>query len=435
MKRNRRLSGKEHVAPWERALDRVLSPIEVFIHRQTTSGVLLMLCAVVALIIANSQWADAYHHFFQLYLTIGLENFQLSKSLHHWINDGFMALFFLVVGLELKRELLVGELANIKQAMLPIIAAVGGMLVPALIYFAINPSGHTADGWGIPMATDIAFALGALALLGKRIPQSLLMFLVALAIVDDLGAVIVIALFYTDTLNMTALALAGFFIFTLTCLNLGGVRRLSPYLMLGAFLWVAMLKSGIHATLAGVLIAMTIPLKEKDGDKALLYRAEHALHPWVAFLILPLFAFGNAGVSLSGLSLADLAQPLTLGIAAGLFIGKQVGVFAATWIGCKSGLAKLPQGVTWQHVYGVACLTGVGFTMSLFIGSLAFSDADTMHAVRVGVMTGSIMSGVVACRCYCRPEPNRATIYSPWMRQPAPVWKFSPPSKAVERVV
>ncbi|WP_372835517.1 Na+/H+ antiporter NhaA, partial [Pontibacterium sp.] len=270
MKRKRRLSGKEHVAPWERAFDRILTPIEIFIHRQTTSGVLLMLCAVVALIIANSQLADAYHHFFQLYLTIGLENFQLSKSLHHWINDGFMALFFLVVGLELKRELLVGELANVKQALLPIIAAIGGMLVPALIYFAINPSGHTADGWGIPMATDIAFALGALALLGNRIPQSLLMFLVALAIVDDLGAVIVIALFYTDTLNMAALALAGFFIFTLTCLNLGGVRRLSPYLIIGAFLWVAMLKSGIHATLAGVILAFIIPMKPKYDPKRFL---------------------------------------------------------------------------------------------------------------------------------------------------------------------
>ncbi|MFT6987732.1 MAG: NhaA family Na+:H+ antiporter, partial [Psychromonas sp.] len=254
---------KVHIAPWERAFEKVLSPIEVFIHRQTTSGILLMLCAVIALVIANSSLAHYYHDFLNLYFTIGLEDFQLSKTLHHWINDGLMTIFFLAVGLELKRELLVGELANVKQAMLPIIAAVGGMVVPALIYISINPSGHTLDGWGIPMATDIAFALGALALLGNRVPKSLLMFLVALAIVDDLGAVIVIAIFYTENLNMAALGLAGFSIFLLVGLNLGGVRQLLPYILIGIILWIAMLNSGIHATLAGVILAFTIPMKPK----------------------------------------------------------------------------------------------------------------------------------------------------------------------------
>ena len=440
MKRKRRLSGKEHVAPWERALDRVLSPIEVFIHRQTTSGVLLMLCAVVALFIANSQWADAYHHFFQLYLTIGLENFQLSKSLHHWINDGFMALFFLVVGLELKRELLVGELANIKQAMLPIIAAVGGMLVPALIYFAINPSGHTADGWGIPMATDIAFALGALALLGNRIPQSLLMFLVALAIVDDLGAVIVIALFYTDTLNMTALALAGFFIFTLTCLNLGGVRRLSPYLMLGAFLWVAMLKSGIHATLAGVILAFIIPMKPKYDPKRFLslinngvqnikdaYRKneniivndtlrsrvralgegvnlvqapaqilENKIHLPSAYLIIPIFALANAGVPIDWSNIGGIVfHPVAMGIGLGLVVGKLIGIAGFTWVAVKAGICDLPKGLNIHHIIGVAFMGGIGFTMSIFIAELGFAQhPEDLLMAKTGILFASLTAGL-----------------------------------------
>ncbi|MGB0468179.1 MAG: Na+/H+ antiporter NhaA [Pontibacterium sp.] len=440
MRSTRKLLGKEHVAPWERALDKVLSPIEVFIHRQTTSGVLLMLCAVAALIIANSQWADAYHHFFQLYLTIGLENFQLSKSLHHWINDGFMALFFLVVGLELKRELLVGELANVKQAMLPIIAAVGGMLVPALIYVAINPTGHTADGWGIPMATDIAFALGALALLGKRIPQSLLMFLVALAIVDDLGAVIVIALFYTDTLNMTALALVGFFIFTLSSLNLSGVRRLSPYLILGACLWVAMLKSGIHATLAGVILAFTIPMKPKYdpkrflslindgvqkikdaykqneniivndtlrsrvralGEGANLVQApaqilENKIHLPSAYLIIPIFALANAGVPIDWSNIGGIVfHPVAMGIGLGLVVGKLIGIAGFTWVAVKAGVCDLPKGLNIHHIIGVAFMGGIGFTMSIFIAELGFAQypADLLMA-KTGILFASLTAGL-----------------------------------------
>ena len=254
---------KEYNAPWEKAFDRVLTPLDEFIHRQTTSGVLLMLCAVVALYIANSQWNTAYHHLLELQFTIGVEGFQLSKSLHHWVNDGLMAIFFFVIGLELKREILIGELADPKQAMLPIIAAIGGMLVPVFIYVSINPEGHALDGWGVPMATDIAFALGALALLGSRIPKTLLTFLIALAIVDDLGAVIVIALFYTETLNYVALAIAGLTLLILVILNLGGIRRPLPYLMVGIVLWVAMLQSGVHATLAGILLAFTIPMRPK----------------------------------------------------------------------------------------------------------------------------------------------------------------------------
>lgn len=254
---------KEYVAPWEKAFDRVLTPLEDFIHRQTTSGVLLMLCAIVALFIANSQWNEIYHNFLELKFVIGTEGFQLSKSVHHWINDGLMAVFFFVVGLELKREILVGELANPKQAILPIVAALGGMLVPVLIYIGFNTSGHTISGWGVPMATDIAFALGALALLGSRVPKNLLTFLVAVAIVDDLGAVLVIAFFYTETINLFALALAAITLLILVSMNLGGIRNSLPYMLLGIVLWIATLKSGVHATLAGIFLAFTIPMRPK----------------------------------------------------------------------------------------------------------------------------------------------------------------------------
>jgi len=259
----KKLTEKEYSAPWEKAFDRVLTPLEEFIHRQTTSGILLMLCAVVALYIANGPWSEAYHHFLEMPFTIGLPGLQLSKSLHHWINDGLMALFFFVIGLELKREILVGELADPKQALLPIIAAIGGMVIPVLIYIGINPEGHTFDGWGVPMATDIAFALGTIALLGNRIPNSLLTFLVALAIVDDLGAVVVIALFYTETISIPALTTAIVTMGILIILNLGGIRRPLPYMLLGAVLWIAMLQSGVHATLAGIFLAFTIPMRPK----------------------------------------------------------------------------------------------------------------------------------------------------------------------------
>lgn len=441
MKKKIRLSGKEHIAPWEQAFDRVLTPIEEFIHRQTTSGILLMLFAVAALITANSGLADSYHHFFKQYFTIGLENFQLSKSLHHWINDGLMAIFFLVVGLELKRELLVGELANLKQAMLPIIAAVGGMLVPALIYFAINPTGHTADGWGIPMATDIAFALGALALLGKRVPASLLTFLVALAIVDDLGAVIVIAVFYTETINMAALGLAALFTCILIFLNQAGVRRLLPYLLVGVLLWIAMLKSGVHATLAGVILAFIIPMKPKYDPKRFLsmiqnsvgkigeafrkdenilvndtlrsqvqalgngvhlvqapaQTLENKLHLPSAYLVIPIFALANAGVPIDWSSIgATVMHPVVMGIASGLVLGKLLGIAGFTWVAVKLGICDLPRGLTMRHIIGVAFMGGIGFTMSIFIAELGFARyPEDLLMAKTGILFASLIAGVV----------------------------------------
>lgn len=440
MKRKRKLAGKEYIAPWEQAFDKVLSPLEEFIHRQTTSGVLLMLCAVVALIIANSPLAEAYHHLFQQYLTVGLDNFQLSKTLHHWINDGLMALFFLVVGLELKRELLVGELANPKQALLPILAAIGGMLVPAGIYFLINPSGPTAIGWGIPMATDIAFALGALALLGKRVPQSLLMFLIAVAIVDDLGAVIVIAVFYTETINLSALGMVAFFIVVLISFNMGGVRRLLPYMIVGSFLWIAMLKSGIHATLAGVMLAFIIPMKPKYDPKRFLSlignkvdKIRHAfkeneniivndklrsqvralgsgvnqvqapaqilesqLHLPSAYIVIPIFALANAGVAIDFGNLdGTILHPVAIGVILGLVVGKLVGIAGVTWLAVKSGLCQLPSGLNMRHIAGLAMMGGIGFTMSIFIAELGFkgSPEDLMMA-KTGILFASFTAGV-----------------------------------------
>lgn len=435
-----KLKGKEFIAPWEQAFDRVISPIEEFIHRQTTSGILLMICAVVALMIANSQFAGAYNQLFQQKLTIGFEGFQLSKSLHHWINDGLMGFFFLVVGLELKRELLVGELANPKQAMLPIIAAVGGMLMPALIYIMVNPDGHTFYGWGIPMATDIAFALGALALLGARVPASLLLFLVALAIVDDLGAVIVIALFYTDTINLVALGLVGLFTFVLIAMNLAGVRRLLPYLIMGGFLWVAMLKSGIHATLAGVLLAFIIPMKPKYDPKRFLSLIkhgvdkvkeaytrdgniitndqlrsqvqafgegvnlvqapaqvlEHKLHLPSAYLVIPIFALANAGVPIEWANIGEIiTHPVAMGIGLGLVLGKVIGIAGFSWVAVKLGLCDLPKGLNMHHIIGVSFMGGIGFTMSIFIAELGFAQypADLLMA-KTGILFSSLFAGV-----------------------------------------
>ncbi|NOR51443.1 MAG: Na+/H+ antiporter NhaA, partial [Gammaproteobacteria bacterium] len=367
----------EYVAPWEKAFNQVLTPLDEFIHRQTTSGILLMLCAITALYIANSQWNTAYHHLLELPFTIGVEGFQLSKSLHHWINDGLMALFFFVVGLELKREILVGELADPKQAMQPIIAAIGGMVVPVLIYIAINPEGHAFDGWGVPMATDIAFALGTLALLGDRIPKKLLTFLVALAIVDDLGAVVVIALFYTETINLMALATAGGMLLLLIALNLGGIRRTLPYILIGLILWVAMLQSGIHATLAGICLAFTIPMRPKYDPERLLVHInemvghiktahqrednivindelrcrvqalgegvqlvqapaqvlEHKMHIPTAYIIIPIFSLANAGIPIDWSSFGTIiTHPVSMGIAAGLVIGKLVGIAGFSWV-------------------------------------------------------------------------------------------------------
>ncbi|MEN8169615.1 MAG: Na+/H+ antiporter NhaA [Pseudomonadota bacterium] len=430
----------EYTAPWEKAFDQVLTPLEEFIHRQTTSGVLLMLCAIAALFIANSPWNEAYHHLLQLPFTVGMPGFQLSKSLHHWINDGLMALFFFVIGLELKREILVGELADPKQALLPIIAAVGGMLVPVLIYVSINPEGHTLDGWGVPMATDIAFALGTLALLGKRIPKNLLTFLVALAIVDDLGAVLVIALFYTEAINLMALATAAVMLLLLVALNLGGIRRPLPYILLGLILWIAMLQSGVHATLAGIFLAFTIPMRPKyDANRFLshinemveqikqAYRREenivkndelrsrvHALEEGVhlvqapaqilerkmhlpsAYLIIPIFSLANAGIPIDWSSFSTIVtHPVSMGIAAGLIFGKLIGIAGFSWVAVRLGLTTLPPGLNFKHVVGVGLMGGIGFTMSIFIAELGFTHhAQDLLMAKTGVLLASVLAGI-----------------------------------------
>ena len=377
-------------------MDKTLTRIQTFMKLEASAGLVLMGIALLAMISANSALAPLYNGFLNTNVIMGIGSLEISKPALLWINDGLMAIFFFLVGLEIKREVLTGELSSLDKAILPMLAAVGGMTIPAIVFLYFN-WGITANigGWAVPTATDIAFALGILALLGSRVPVALKVFLLAIAIIDDLGAIIIIAAFYTSELSVNALTLSMLGFALAVALNRMGVQRMTPYAIIGIFMWVCVLKSGVHATLAGVLIAMAIPLKEKDGDKALLLRAEHALHPWVAFLILPLFAFANAGVNLTGISLSDLTQPLPLGIAAGLVIGKQVGVFGFTWFAVKSGMARLPEGANWQHIYGVACLTGVGFTMSLFIGSLAFSDAETMNTVRLGVISGSVVSGIL----------------------------------------
>ena len=376
-------------------MDKAFGRIQDFMRLETSGGIILMIAAVFAMIIANTPLATAYDAILGTYIKVGIGSFEIAKPAILWINDGLMAIFFFLVGLEIKREVLVGELSSFDKAILPIMAAIGGMAVPGLIFAIINwGTPENLNGWAIPTATDIAFALGILALIGSRAPVALKIFLLAIAIIDDLGAIVIIAVFYTSELSTNALTISMLGFAAAVALNRMRVQRTAPYLLVGIVMWVFVLKSGVHATLAGVLIALTIPLKPKDGDDALLYKMEHGLHPWVAFLILPVFAFANAGVNFTGIGIDDLLQPLTLGIAVGLFLGKQIGVFLATWIGVKSGIAQLPGNVTWRHVYGVACLTGVGFTMSLFIGSLAFGTADEMNAVRLGVVLGSVLSGL-----------------------------------------
>ena len=377
-------------------MDKAFSRIQEFIRLETSGGVVLMIAAIFAMIIANTPLSATYDLILGTYIKVGIGNFEIAKPAILWINDGLMAIFFFLVGLEIKREVLAGELSSFDKAILPIMAAIGGMAVPGIIFAIVNwGTPENLNGWAIPTATDIAFALGILALIGSRAPIALKIFLLAIAIIDDLGAIVIIAIFYTSELSINALSISMIGFAAAIALNRLGIQRTAPYLLVGIIVWVFVLKSGVHATLAGVLIAFTIPLKAKNEDEALLYKMEHGLHPWVAFLILPVFAFANAGVNFTGIGIDDLLQPLTLGIAVGLFLGKQIGVFLATWIGVKSGIARLPENVSWKHVYGVACLTGVGFTMSLFIGSLAFTTADVMNAVRLGVVLGSVLSGII----------------------------------------
>ncbi len=377
-------------------MDKAFSRIQEFIRLETSGGVVLMIAAIFAMIIANTPLSATYDLILGTYIKVGIGNFEIAKPAILWINDGLMAIFFFLVGLEIKREVLAGELSSFDKAILPIMAAIGGMAVPGIIFAIVNwGTPENLNGWAIPTATDIAFALGILALIGSRAPIALKIFLLAIAIIDDLGAIVIIAIFYTSELSINALSISMIGFAAAIALNRLGIQRTAPYLLVGIIVWVFVLKSGVHATLAGVLIAFTIPLKAKNEDEALLYKMEHGLHPWVAFLILPVFAFANAGVNFTGIGIDDLLQPLTLGIAVGLFFGKQIGIFLATWIGVKSGIARLPENVSWKHVYGVACLTGVGFTMSLFIGSLAFTTADVMNAVRLGVVLGSVLSGII----------------------------------------
>jgi Na+:H+ antiporter, NhaA family len=362
------------------------------IRHDAAGGVVLMLAAALAMIIANSPLNDAYQGLFSKKFSVLINGHGISKPIILWVNDGLMAIFFFLIGLELKREVLEGKLRNPRDIILPGFAALGGMAVPALIFAALNwTSPATLPGWAIPAATDIAFAVGVLALLGKRAPASLKVFLLTLAILDDLGAIIIIAVFYTAKLDVTYLALALIPLAGLFLHNRLRAHRIAPIVLLGAILWVLVLESGVHATLAGVITAFFVPLKDRFG-KSPLHALEHGLEPYVKFLIVPLFAFGNAGVVLAGMTLGDLAAPLPSGIALGLLLGKLAGVFGFTWLLVKSGAASLPHGSNWLHIFGVAALAGIGFTMSLFIGSLSFSDLVQMNAVRLGVLTGSILS-------------------------------------------
>ncbi len=416
-------------------VDRLLAPFREFTAREASGGVLLMAAALIALLWANSPFADSYESLWRTTVTIGAGDFELAKSLHDWISEGLMAIFFLVVGLEIKREVLVGELASARRAALPIAAAAGGAILPAILYLVIaggDPA--TARGWGVPMATDIAFALGVLALLGSRAPLGLRIFLTALAIVDDLLAVLVIAIFYSSDLSLVALGAAALVLAALVVANRLGVRRPIVYALLGVALWVAVLQSGVHATIAGVLLAMTIPARTKidpadflarakgflaefsgqvgddpddehhaalweledltESAQAPMLRMEHALHPWVAFLIVPLFALSNAGVRIGGDLGATIREPVVLGVLVGLVLGKQIGITLAAWLVVRLGLASLPDGVTWRHIYGVAWLGGIGFTVSLFVADLAFGEGPTLPLAKMGILGASVIAGL-----------------------------------------
>ena len=375
-----------------------MNRFKAFIDSEAASALPLLLAAILALVLANSPLAGTIHGLLDAKLALTYSGVGLAKPLVLWINDGLMAVFFLLVGLEIKREVVEGELSRPSQVALPIAGAVGGMIVPGLIYAAINWGDAVAlRGWAIPAATDIAFSLGVLAALGSRVPLALKVFLTTLAIVDDLGAIVIIAVFYTGNLSLQAMALAGVCIVGLAILNRAGVRRLGPYMLMGVVLWVSVLESGVHATVAGVVLAMFIPLKtagEADGARPAIV-LEHVLKPWSAWFIMPVFAFANAGLSLADLSLSSLLKPIPLGIVAGLFLGKQVGIVLGAWLLIVLGLATLPTGASWRRLYGVAILGGIGFTMSLFIGTLAYVDGTRASEVRLGVLVGSLLSALV----------------------------------------
>ncbi|MCW8953447.1 MAG: Na+/H+ antiporter NhaA [Sulfurimonas sp.] len=426
-------------APWEKAFRRVSTPFEHFLHAQTTTGVILMFTTILALILANSALADEYAHLFHTVIDLDVGEWELSHTIHHWINDGLMAIFFFMVGLEIKREALVGELSNIKVAMLPILAALGGMILPALIYLSINPSGEASNGWGIPMATDIAFAISALVLLGKRVSTALVTFLVALAIVDDLGAVVVIALFYTDQIHVASLFFSGVAFSIMVLFNRFGIHAILPYFIVGLVMWFFMLESGVHATIAGVIAAMCIPSKPKlapvnftsrtrtlldeydkqpvatdytlhENQKAILLnikdridavgtpaaRLEHSLHLPVSLVVIPLFALANAGISIDFSSIGDtFIEPVSLGVIAGLVLGKVLGIAGVAWLAIKLGIAQLPVGSNMSQVFGVAFLGGIGFTMSIFVAELAFlGNSQLIFQAKVGILSASLFAGL-----------------------------------------
>lgn len=427
-------------APWEKAFKRIATPLEHFIHAQTTTGLVLMGVTVLALILANISFAEHYIDFFHTKIDFNVGTWKLSHSLHHWINDGLMAIFFFLIGLEIKREILVGELSNIRVAILPILAAIGGMLFPALIYLGFNSAGEGASGWGIPMATDIAFAISALVLLGKRIPAALVTFLVALAIVDDLGAVIVIAIFYTDHISFVPLALAGMAFLVMIAFNRFGIRMILPYFIVGVLMWFFMLESGVHATIAGVIAALAIPSKPKfapknftqqtqklldafdtypvttdhmmhEKQKAILdtiqnhiyevttpaARLEQELHLPVALIVIPLFALANAGISIDFSSIgATILEPVSIGVIAGLILGKVLGIFGMAWLAIKLKIATLPAESSMGQILGVAFLGGIGFTMSIFVADLAFiNHPELIFQAKIGILSASLLSGLL----------------------------------------
>ncbi len=374
-----------------------MTAVEEFIKKESSAGIVLIFVTLVALALKNTGLSEFYDAFLNTPVEIRFGALHIDKPLLLWINDGLMAVFFLLIGLEVKRELIEGHLSSISQVILPGVAAVGGMVVPAAVFlYFVGIDSPDAQGWAIPTATDIAFALGVLSLLGKRVPVSLKIFLMALAIIDDLGAIIIIALFYTSELSTMSISIAAVALTSLVVMNRMGVTRKAAYILVGVVLWVSVLKSGVHATLAGVALAFTIPLTTKGSKQSMLKTMEHDLHYWVAFLILPLFAFVNAGVDFRNISLEQVLTPVPLGIAAGLFIGKQVGVFGFSFIAIKLGLAKLPESSNFLQLYGVAVLTGIGFTMSLFVNSLAYADPlQFMFADKLAILVGSCLSGVI----------------------------------------
>ncbi|MDQ6976005.1 MAG: Na+/H+ antiporter NhaA [Mariprofundaceae bacterium] len=374
--------------------------IKKFMQQESASGILLIVATILALVLNNTFMSPLYEYFLHIPVEIRVGALQLDKSLYHWVNDGLMAIFFLFIGLEVKREMLEGHLSSLNQIALPGIAAIGGMLVPAIIYLAFNMHDPIAiKGWAIPTATDIAFALGVLSLLGKGVPPSLKIFLMALAIIDDLGAIVIIALFYTTDLSTLSISIALSALMVLLALNILGVTKKAAYFIVGIILWVSVLKSGVHATLAGVALAFTIPLHGLDEDKkptSPLKDIEQGLHFWVAFFILPLFAFVNAGVNITDISLNEMSGAVPLGIILGLFVGKQLGVFGFSWLAIKLNFATLPKGANWVQLYGVSVLTGIGFTMSLFIVSLAFdNDQIFQYTDKLGILIGSLLSGIL----------------------------------------